>query len=289
MHKSPASPAALWKEIVDSLSDAVIVFDSRLAPVAINPAAEVLFGVSQINEAAIDTLLHRNDWLLKMVESCLGTGQELADAEASLNLGGRQTTVGAEVSPLQAGGGASHGAVVLLHDVTLHRGAAQALGGEMDLRLSPAGLAHEVKNPLTGIKGAAELLSGRLRADPRAQQYCGVILEGVNRIATLVEQVLIASAPQRLNFQRVNIHRALHQALKLAGLHPNPPEGIVIEQLFDPSLPEISADAAALERAFLNLLRNAAEAIGSHGVPLRHRVRSPEARVSYAGGKLFTC
>ena len=287
MHKSPASSAALWKEVVDSLSDAVVVFDSRLAPVAMNPAAEALFGVSQINEAAIDALVHRNDWLLKMVESCLRTGQELADAEAVLDLGGRHTTVGAEVAPLQAGGGASRGAVVLLHDVTLHRGAAQALGGEADLRLSPAGLAHEVKNPLTGIKGAAELLSGRLRADPRAQQYCGVILEGVNRIATLVEQVLIASAPQRLNFQRVNIHRVLHQALKLAGLHPHPPEGVIIEQHFDPSLPEISADAAALERAFVNLLRNAAEAIGSHGVVrLRTRMET-EFRMAAEGRRRY--
>jgi two-component system, NtrC family, nitrogen regulation sensor histidine kinase GlnL len=287
MPKSPASPATLWKEVVDSLSDAVVVFDSRLVPLAMNPAAEALFGVSQINETAIDTLLRRNEWLLRMVETCLSTGQELADAEASLSLGGRHTTVGAEVAPLQAGGGASRGAVVLLHDVTLHRGAAQALGGETDLRLSPAGLAHEVKNPLTGIKGAAELLSTRLRSDPRGQQYCGVILEGVNRIATLVEQVLIASTPQRLSFQHVNIHRVLHQALKLAGLHPNPPEGFVIEQHFDPSLPEISADAAALERAFLNLVRNAAEAIGQHGI-IRLRTRmETEFRMTAEGRRHY--
>jgi two-component system nitrogen regulation sensor histidine kinase GlnL len=275
MRKSPASPASLWKEVVDSLSDAVVVFDPLLVPVAMNPAAEALFGISQVNEAAIDTLLQRNEWIRKMVESCFSTGQDLADAEVRLNLGARQTTVAAEVAPLLAGGGASRGAVVLMHDVTLHRGAAQALGGETDLKLSPAGLAHEIKNPLTGIKGAAELLLGRLRSDPRARQYCGVILEGVNRIATLVEQVLIASAPQRLSFERVNIHRVLHQALRLAGLHPNPPEGIVVEQHFDPSLPEISADAAALERTFLNLVRNAAEAIGPSGtIRLRTRMET---------------
>ena len=193
-------------------------------------------------------------------------------------------TVSAEVSPLLAAGGASRGAVVLLHDLALHRGAAQALGtAEPDLKLSPAGLAHEVKNPLTGIKGAAELLAGRLRYDPRAQQYCGLILEGVNRITALVEQVLAASSPQRLSFEPVNIHRVLHQALRMAGLHPHPPDGVTIEQLFDPSLPEISADAAALERTFLNLVRNAAEAIGTTGtIRLRTRMET-EFRLTRRG------
>jgi two-component system nitrogen regulation sensor histidine kinase GlnL len=284
MRKSLSLPTSLWQEIVDSLSDAVVVFDLALAPIAMNPAAETLFGISHLNAAALGTLLRRNEWLPRMVETCLSSGQDLADAEATLVLGSRFATVSAEVAPLLVAGGASKGAVVLLHDLALYRGATQALGtAEPDLKLSPAGLAHEVKNPLTGIKGAAELLAGRLRADPRAQQYCGLILEGVNRIATLVEQVLAASAPQRLSFEPVNIHRVLHQALRMAGLHPHPPDGVTIEQLFDPSLPEISADAAALERTFLNLVRNAAEAIGPAGtIRLRTRMET-EFRLTAEG------
>jgi len=284
MRKSPSLPKGLWQEIVDSLSDAVVVFDPALAPIAMNPAAEILFGVSHLNEAAVGALLRNNEWLMRMVEICLTTGQNLADAVAKLRLGSRMATVSAEVAPLLAAEGASRGAVVLLHDHALHRGAAEALGAsETDLKLSPAGLAHEVKNPLTGIKGAAELLAGRLRSDPRAQQYCGLILEGVNRITALVEQVLAASSPQRLSFEPVNIHRVLHQALTMAGLHPHPPNGVTIEQLFDPSLPEISADAAALERTFLNLVRNAAEAIGTAGIiRLRTRMES-EFRLSAEG------
>jgi two-component system, NtrC family, nitrogen regulation sensor histidine kinase GlnL len=284
MRKPPSLPTGLWREIVDSLSDAVVVFDPALAPIAMNPAAETLFGVSHLNEIAVGALLRNNEWLLRMVEICLTSGQELADAEARLSLSSRVASVSAEVAPLLAAGGTSRGAVVLLHDLALYRGAAQALSTmELDLRLSPAGLAHEVKNPLTGIKGAAELLAGRLGADPRAQQYCGLILEGVNRITALVEQVLAASSPQRLSFEPVNIHRVLHQALRMAGLHPHPPDGVTVEQLFDPSLPEISADAAALERIFLNLVRNAAEAIGAGGtIRLRTRMET-EFRLSAEG------
>jgi signal transduction histidine kinase len=69
----------------------------------------------------------------------------------------------------------------------------------------------------------------------------------------------------------------------MAGLHPHPPNGVMIEQLFDPSLPEISADAAALERTFLNLVRNAAEAIGTSGtIRLRTRMET-EFRLTAEG------
>ena len=153
------------------------------------------------------------------------------------------------------------GAIILLKDLSHQRGLERSMGGDQLVRLSPAGLAHEVKNPLTGIKGAAELLAGMFPEDSRAQQYCDLILLGVNRIASLVEQVLAVSAPGRLKHDPVNIHQVLHQALRTAGLFEAPPPGIVIEQLFDPSLPELMGDAEALERVFLNLLRNAVDAI----------------------------
>jgi len=124
MRKSLSIPPSLWQEIVDSLTDAVVVFDPALAPIAMNPAAETLFGVSRQNTAAVDALLHHNEWLLRMAEACLTSGQNLADAEARLSLGARVAAVSAEVAPLLGAGGASRGAVALLHDLALHRGAA---------------------------------------------------------------------------------------------------------------------------------------------------------------------
>jgi two-component system nitrogen regulation sensor histidine kinase GlnL len=166
--------------------------------------------------------------------------------------------------------------VILLQDLSHQKNAAQSLEArDLGLKLSPAGLAHEVKNPLTGIKGAAELLATMSRSDSRAQGYCSVILEGVDRITALVEQVLAFSSPQRLSTKPVNIHRVLHQALKMAGLYPQPPPGIKVEQLFDPSLPDVAGDAASLERVFLNLIRNAVEAIDNRGtIRLRTRMET---------------
>jgi nitrogen-specific signal transduction histidine kinase len=63
--------------------------------------------------------------------------------------------------------------------------------------------------------------------------------------------------------ERINIHQVLHGALRMAGLFPDQPDDVVIEQSFDPSLPTVTGDAAALERVFLNLIRNARESLGA--------------------------
>ncbi len=267
----------LWRDIVDSLHAAVLALSSGLELREINQAGENLLGVSPASSAVVRELIGRNQWLLDMLRACLLHGEDLSSAEASLVLTGREVAVRAEVSPLIDESGQISGVVLLIHDLSHERGAAHLVNDaeEADLGLSAAGLAHEVKNPLTGIKGAAELMARLFPADNRAQQYCGLILDGVNRVAGLVEQVLSVSGPQRLRQEPVNIHQVLHQALALAGLYPQPRPGIVVEQEFDPSLPEIMGDAPALERVFLNLLKNAIDAIESAGtIRLRTRIET---------------
>jgi len=256
----------VWRDVLDSLGDAILVLSADLEPAALNPAAETLLGVSKPSSGFIHELLGRNDWLARMIASCLKSGQNLSDPDAELILNRRSVAVREEASLLMKEDGRIRGVVILLQDLSHQKSTERTVeGSAAGLRLSPAGLAHEVKNPLTGIKGAGELLAAMFRNDARAQGYCNVILEGVDRIAALVEQVLAFSSNQRLAAQPVNIHRVLHQALKMAGLYPNCPAGITVKQLFDPSLPEVIGDAGALERVFLNLIRNAIEAIGPRG------------------------
>ncbi len=262
---------SLWQDIIDSLTDAIIVLSPAMEPQAINPAAKTMLGVSQMSAATVADLMRQNDWLGRMVRACLEKGQELGDMETVLTVGPRELAIRAEVSPLLNGEGQPGGVIILLHDLSHEKGAAGAgTAADLSLQLSPAGLAHEVRNPLTGIKGAAELMAGMFPDDGRAQQYCSVILDGVNRIASLVEQVLMVSGPQRLEQEPVNIHIVLHQALRMAGLFPQPPDGVIVHQDFDPSLPDVVGDAGALERTFLNLIKNAAEAIGSSGTIRLH-------------------
>jgi two-component system nitrogen regulation sensor histidine kinase GlnL len=256
----------LWREIFDNLSDAVIALGAADEPLAVNAAGEAMLEASRVGRSLVARLLKRNQWLRRMVDDCLSNGQTFDNPEATLMLERRSLVVRAEVSPLIDSSGGLAGAILLFHDLSHQKSAEQAFEmGENVLRLSPAGLAHEVKNPLTGIKGAAELLGAMFPGDARAQQYCGLIQDGVNRIAALVEQVLAVSNPQRLKRVPVNIHQVLHQALRIAGIFPGENHtglgDVAIEQQFDPSLPEVHGDAAALERVFLNLIRNACEAV----------------------------
>lgn len=261
-----------------------MVVDKSLRPIAVNPAAETMLGVSPIDDPLFMTIVRQNEWLGRMVTSCLETGQNLGDPEATFNIGPRAATVRAEVSPLTGFDGHNDGVVIVLHDLSHQRSAEHAVEtGEAQLRLSPAGLAHEVKNPLTGIKGAAELLGAMYPTDPRAKQYCELILGGVERITSLVEQVLAVSGPQRLRRDEINIHRVLHQALRMAGLYPMPPGQMTLVQEFDPSLPDVIGDESALERAFLNLIRNAVEAMDGRGtLKLRTRMET-EFRLTAEG------
>jgi two-component system nitrogen regulation sensor histidine kinase GlnL len=274
----------LWRDIIDSLTDAIIVLSPTMEPQVVNPAAETMLGVSQVNASTVADLVRQNDWLGRMVGTCLVSGQDLGDPETVLTIGPRELTVRAEVAPLLGAEGRPGGVVVLLHDLSHEKGAAEAAsGGDLSLRLSPAGLAHEVKNPLTGIKGAAELMAGMYPDDGRAQQYCGVILTGVERITSLVEQVLAVSAPGRMVMEPVNIHQVIHSAMRMAGLFPHPPADLIVLQDFDPSLPDVVGDRGALERAFLNLIKNAIEAIGTSGTIRLHTRIETEFRMTAEG------
>jgi len=268
----------LLRNICDSASAGLMVLSPTLELIFINPAAENMLGVSESGSQRIAVMLAANQWLDAMVRGCIGTGNVLSVAEATLVVGTRSLTVRADLSPLVDESAGSAGVIIMVSDLSHQRGAQQSFGRddeEMTLGLSPAGLAHEIKNPLTGIKGAAELLAPLMNDNPRGRQYCELIVGGVDRIADLVEQVLSLSGPQRLRRESINVHQVLHQALRTAALYPTTPAGITLEQEFDPSLPEVMADQAALERVFLNLVRNAVEAIKGPGrIRLRTRMET---------------
>src|SRR5260370_23985806 len=201
----------LWHDIIDSLTDAIIVLSPAMEPQVVNPAAETMLGVSQVTAATVADLVRQNDWLGRMVGACLESGQDLGDMETVLATGPRELAIRAEVSPLLNAEGRPWGVIILLHDLSHEKGAAEAaVTGDLSLRLSPAGLAHEVKNPLTGIKGAAELMAGMYPHASRAQHYCGAIPTGADRISPLVRQALAATAPGPMAHDPVHIHHILH-------------------------------------------------------------------------------
>ena len=90
----------LWRDVFDGLADAVIAVDSALKPIAVNPAAETMLGVSQLGRTLFGNIVRHNEWLGRMLHTCLDTGQNLGDPDAVFNIGPRAVSVRAEISPL---------------------------------------------------------------------------------------------------------------------------------------------------------------------------------------------
>lgn len=147
-----------------------------------------------------------------------------------------------------------------------------------------AGIAHEVKNPLGGIRGAAEiLLSGA--PDDKSKRAADLIVREVDRIALLVEDFMVFTKGDELRLARVNIHRVLDDVLALALLDPIGRQ-VEVRREFDPSIPEFFGDFDRLVQVFLNLTRNALQAMeGQQGalvistrMTLDHRLSSKHGR-----------
>ncbi len=146
--------------------------------------------------------------------------------------------------------------------IELHASNAEPAG----LRLSESlrGFAHEVKGPLAGVRGAAQLLRRRLDT-PDLVELAELIMAEVDRVAALSDRLLRAGAKPRL--ARTNIHEAIERVASLVAAEPSAP---AIRRDYDPSLPAINADADRLQQALLNLARNAIEA-GARTITLRTR------------------
>jgi two-component system nitrogen regulation sensor histidine kinase GlnL len=128
-------------------------------------------------------------------------------------------------------------------------------------------LAHEIKNPLGGIRGAAQLLERQL-ADEELREYTDVVISETDRLAGLVDTLLGPGGPP--NKQPVNVHELLEYVVKL--IEAEDQRRLNIARDYDAGLPEIDLDRDQMVQAFLNIVRNAAAALEGHGtITLRSR------------------
>ena len=259
-----------WENILTSLEDGVIVIDSQGKVSFFNQAAEVLTNLSatQAMEQPYSRLFRENPWLINMVKKSQLPRQVSTRGEGDfITRWGHQTSVSLTVSPLQDRYGRSLGSILLIRDLT------QRKELEEDLKRSDrvamvgtlaAGLAHEIKNPLAGIKGAAQLLRRSVTQDSSLVDYTDIVIREVDRVNLLIEQLLDLSRPAKLNLGSLNIHELLDDVLLLERETVQGPR-ITVKKQFDPSLPAIRGDRAQLTQVFLNLVKNALQAMDGEG------------------------
>ncbi len=144
------------------------------------------------------------------------------------------------------------------------------------------GLAHEIKNPLGGLRGAAQLLERQLK-DEKLREYTQLIMAQADRLGTLVDNLL--GPNHRPDFAFANVHRVLEQVRQLLVL--DKAHGVVIARDYDPSIPELLMDANMLQQAVLNIAQNGIQAMGGEGrLVLRSRI---EPGITIQGVKHALC
>ncbi len=139
-----------------------------------------------------------------------------------------------------------------------------------------AGLAHEIRNPLGAIKGAAQLLADPAPGttlDPSSREFLSIILEEVDRLDRVVGSVLDLARPSQTTVVPCDVNAVARRTLQILSAEPGSEE-LTVEEIFDPSLPRVSIDPEQLRQVLLNLLRNASQAMGGRGkVVVSTRVR----------------
>lgn len=279
-----------WADVLASITDGVIVLDAEGAVSDMNPAAEQLTGLAASQGIGIPsaTLFGGRkgaEWLGDIARQTLAEGFARR-SEGTLRAHGSEVRVSGACAPVYDETGTVSGAVLVLHDLTLERAlddTTRRADRLAALGTVALGLAHEIRNPLGGIKGAAQLLRTTL-VDPEQIQCTEIIVREVERLDGLVEQLRSLATPPRLQMEAVNIHRILNDVISLQRQAAEW-GSIELRAEFDPSLPAVHGDRAQLTQVFLNLLRNAIEALGGRGhlvvatrLDTRYHVRRRQGR-----------
>ncbi len=235
-----------------SLSHAVLLLGPGQLVAAANPAAEQLLGQSfrRLSGRPIGEHLHFDEPLLaaRLAE----TDAQLSARATGVQIAGQgPRRVDVTVGPVIDQPGWQ---VLTLHDIRGAEAMRETQGEDSAVR-APQVLAHEIKNPLAGIRGAAQLLSRKLEGQDKA--LTTLIADEVDRIAKLIDQMQTLSRRTAPDLQPCNLHEAVRRArsvMEASGTIP------AIAEEFDPSLPPVLGNIDTLVQVLINLISNAAEA-----------------------------
>jgi len=255
--------------MLESLGDAVVLTDRKDHVTFFNQAAEELVGLSDaaVAHRPCADVFPAGVLIPDMVRRTRISGKGEACGEEAIEIGHQRLPVRISCSPIWGPSDEVEGVVVIIQDLRHQKALEdQVRRNDTLARLGGlvAGLAHEVKNPLGGIRGAAQLLAKRFAADPKVDDYTGVIIREVDRLSRLVEQLLTLGDPAPRQLTPLNIHRVIDEALAVMAPEIDA-RRITVRRQYDPSLPEVLGEDAQLTHVFLNLIKNAFEVMPTGG------------------------
>ena len=262
-------------QMFDNLSTAVMLFDKKLHLTCINNAGEDLLSVSnrRVIGQTPQEIVPQPDTLAEMINRTLKTGHAYSERSLVITLpNARSVTVDCKVTPILKGEKCTEIIVELIDADSLQR-----VLREENLtflhdaaRESLRGMAHEIKNPLGGIRGAAQLLERELNSGNAALvEYTRIIIQEADRLRDFIDRML--TSEQKRNIEKVNIHELLEYVSNL--LQAEYKNSFSIIRDYDPSLPLFMADRGQVIQAVLNVTRNAVQATCEKGnICIRTRI-----------------
>ena len=261
----------LYGMILENIDRAVIAFDSDGTIILFNPAAEALIERSsrQVIGKSYQDLFIDQETLLYLVKVALEEGRSITDDEG-LYLHRANATplpINAYTAPIFAQRGDQDGAVMIIRDLsrikdlegTLRRADRLSMLGTL-----AAGLAHEIKNPLGGIKGAAQLLSMELQEESALQDYTQIMIKEAERINFIIEELMDLGNPREPEIGDVDLTKIMNDIVLLQREAARG-RNILFKLKLDPSIPPVQGDEGLLTRLFLNVIKNARESISNEG------------------------
>lgn len=265
------------QRVLDAVLDGVAVLDpeGRLERVNAEACRILESSPEALAGQPVERLLGRGHALARLARDVLATGRTALESDQPVpRRFENDLVVDVAASPVFDDDGALAGVVIVLRDRTIQQSLQQMVTERERLTVFgriAAGIAHEVKNPLGGIRGAAELL-GLRAGDAKARETAELIVREVDRITTLVDDLMVFARGEKLELAPVNLHRLLDDVLDLM-THDPLGANAKVERRYDPSLPEVVADGDRLTQVFLNLVRNALQALEGRGGTLRISTR----------------
>lgn len=267
------------QRLLEHMNTGVLLLDNRLNVLYINPAAEALLEMSGKRCLGIPfyELAIESEEATEALFEAIRSNHSFTKREAVIRLTNHsQVTL-------------DYSAMPVLHPETTKQSLLIELQGrdrlmrisreenliatQENTRSLVRGLAHEIKNPLGGLRGAAQLLERELHSE-ELREYTDIIIKEADRLRDLVDRLL---GPRQIPKQeQVNIHEVLERVCQLIEVEAQ--ERIVIERDYDPSIPELMADKNQLIQAMLNICRNAMQAMLENPNPINKPTLSLRTR-----------
>ena len=245
--------------LIEGLGCAVIIIDGDHIVQRVNIAAETLFVQSRRHLIGqnLDDLI-ASDSVLKCLEDCLENSTQFTLREVEIKTLDKSSLVDMSISSLATAQPQQQGLLIEINSInriSRFMKEANQLERQQSFRLMMRGLAHEIKNPLGGIRGAAQLLEREIQSVEH-RELTDILIKEADRLTRLVDRVM--GSREQLKPSYLNIHEVLEHVIHLVTVKNS--NQLHVSRFYDPALPEIKVDKEQMIQAVLNVVGNAIDA-----------------------------